>query len=180
MDDFHNVTNTLISVLRKGVTIINRGKKTHYPLAVTPKTMGIFETKIRMINSNFNVDYHIDRRKLAKILQTHHDHDSIDDEFGYIQFKYSPTGGHSCVNIKHRYDENNRPSIFVFQTGSIIITGAKNYSQIISAYKFINKLLERYYSLVQIPVLDIEEVQADIRRWLREEARQRTRRQFLE
>lgn len=167
MDDYHNVTNTLIGILKTGVMIKRHKKIVKARLAEEPKEIGIFDTKIRMINSNFKVDYNIDRKKLAKLLRVNHGFGSIDDEFGYIQSKYEPTGGHSCVNIKHYYDETSRPSVFVFQTGSIIITGAKNYYHIISAYKFINKLLERYYSAVRIPILDIDEVQAEIVRFKR-------------
>jgi TATA-box binding protein (TBP) (component of TFIID and TFIIIB) len=175
MDDYHNVTNTLIEILKSGVKIKRDNRTIKGRLAENPEEIGIFDTKIRMINSNFKVDYNIDRKKLAELLRINHGFGSNDEEFGYIQSKYKPAGGHSCVNIKHYYDEHNHPSVFVFQTGSIIITGAKNYYHIISAYKFIIKVLERYHTAVRIPILDMEKIQLEIARFKRiKDLRKRT------
>jgi TATA-box binding protein (TBP) (component of TFIID and TFIIIB) len=158
MEDFHNVTNNLINILKKGQKIKRDGKKLKLKFIENNTTIAIFDTKIRMINSNFKVGYKIDRKKLAKILRSKHSHNSKNKQFGYIECKYEPTSGHSCVNIKHHYDDKHKSSIFVFQTGAIIITGAKNYSHIIAAYNFIMKLLEYYYSDVKIIDLDLQEV----------------------
>jgi len=163
MDDFNNVTTTLIDVLKKGRDIKSKsGKTTHIDFVTEPEKIGIFDVKIRMINSNFKLDYKVDRKKLARLLRNKHGTKSKDKEFGYIECKYEPSGGHSCVNIKYEYDENNRPSIFVFQTGSVIITGAKNLNHIIDAYKFIHRVLDRYYDAIKIIDLDQKLVQAEL------------------
>lgn len=119
-----------------------------------------------MINSNFRVDYKIDRKKLDRILKKNHGHNTKDKTIGYVKSKYDPTGGHSCVNIKYKYDENNTISIFVFQTGAIIITGAKNYSQIMSAYIFIDKILKRYMDEIKIIDLDPNLVEKELHNFL--------------
>lgn len=162
MDDFFNVTTTLIDVLKRGRDIEVKGKKTHLSFVEEPDKIGIFDIRIRMINSNFNLGYKVDRKKLARILKKKHRINTKDKEIGYVECKYEPTGGHSCVNIKYQYDENNKPSIFVFQTGAVIITGAKNLSHIIKAYEFIIKILNKYHNEVRIIDLDQKLVQAEI------------------
>jgi TATA-box binding protein (TBP) (component of TFIID and TFIIIB) len=168
MDDFNNVTMTLIKILKRGRDIKNKkGKIVHMDFINNPKEIGIYDTKVRMINSNFKLNYKVDRKKLAKLLKKNHDQGTIDKEIGYVECKYAPTSGHSCVNIKYRYDEKNKPSIFVFQTGAIIITGAKNFTQIIMAYHFIHKILNKYYNEIRIIDLDHKAVQAEIAKFFR-------------
>ena len=79
--------------------------------------------KIAMINSNYNIDFNIDREKLYELL--------IQDQY---ECTYDPNI-HASVNIK--YNHPVKPiSIFVFEKGSIIITGARNCEQIKRAYEF--------------------------------------------
>ena len=83
---------------------------------------------IGMINSNFKYPNKIDRLKLFNLLQS----ESIDS-------KYEPSN-HACVNVKHQCIDKTI-SIFVFEKGPIVITGAKNCDHILSGYNFINKYL---------------------------------------
>lgn len=178
MDDFKNVVKNLISILKKGARVRSHGKVKHVPFIESPDNIGISDIKIRMINSDFKVDYKIDRKKLDKLLKKHHGRNTRDMEIGYVDFKYTPTGGHSCVNIKYHYDEIHRPSIFVFQTGSIIITGAKTLYHIIDAYNFIQKILVKYYHQIRIVELDVKAVKAAILRFRK--ARAKAAQQTLE
>ena len=84
--------------------------------------------QIGMINSNFKYPNKIDRLKLYNLLSS----ESID-------CKYDPSN-HACVNIKHRC-VNKTISIFVFEKGSIVMTGAKNCDNILTGYNYINKYL---------------------------------------
>jgi len=140
MEDFFNVTNNLIKILIKGRKI--DGKRIRF---VNQKELFIRSVKIRMINSNFRLNYKIDRDNLATNLRKYHGKNPIDTEIGYVDYKYDPNGDHSCVNIKFNY-EDNITSIFVFQTGAVIITGAKNLHHIVMAYKFIKKILKKILS----------------------------------
>lgn len=162
MEDFNNVTVKLIEILKNG----RRSKKDnkHIKFISDPNKIGIYDVKIRMINSDFKLDYKVDRKKLAKILKKYHGQNTKDKEIGYVECKYQPTGGHSCVNIKYNND-GNKTSIFVFQTGSIIITGAKNLNHIISAYFFIHKVLSRYYKKIKILPLQQNLVQLEIAKY---------------
>lgn len=163
MDDFNNVANTLINILKRGCNIkTKKGRITHVDFIKNPNEIGIFDVKIRMINSNFKLEYKVDRKKLARLLKKYHGQGTKDKDIGYVECKYEPSGGHSCVNIKYKYNDINKPSIFVFQTGAIIITGAKNLTQIIMAYHFIHKILNKYYDEIKIIDLDQKAVQAEI------------------
>lgn len=161
MDDFKNVITILIGVLKEGAW----ADGTYIPFIDNPNNIGIYSVNIRMINSDFRLHYKVDRKKLYKLLKKNHWRNTEDTEIGYVDCKYNPTGGHSCVNIKYRYNENNRPSIFVFETGAIIITGAKTLHQIIQSYKFIKKILAVYYHQIKIIELNSLKVQAEIRKF---------------
>ena len=86
-----------------------------------------------MINSNFNVNYEINRENLYNIL--------LEKK---IECRYEPSI-HACVNIKFRpTDAKKNISIFVFQSGHIIITGAKNINSIAESYDYITQLLSEH------------------------------------
>lgn len=92
----------------------------------------VYDLKICMINSTFNIGFGIDRDKLFALL--------IDDHYTCT---YDPSI-HAGVNIK--FEHNDRIiSVFVFESGAVIITGAKTCNQIIAAYNFINKYLLMKY-----------------------------------
>lgn len=95
----------------------------------------IYDFKICMINSNFCIGFNIDRDKLFDIL--------IDDK---IECSYDPII-HACVNIKYEHKEKTI-SIFVFESGAVIITGARTCQQIVEGYMFINKYLLKNYTYI--------------------------------
>lgn len=89
--------------------------------------------KIDMINSNYRVNIQIDRSKFYKLL---------------LKKKISASYEkciRACVIIKYCPPEDNPDqkeiSIFTFQKGNIIITGAKSKNQVKSAYNHLNKIL---------------------------------------
>ena len=129
--------------------------------------IAINSPKIRLINSDFKIGYKIDRKRLADILQKRHGKDSIDKYIGYIDCNYSPSGGHSGVHIRHYNNDTNITHIFVFQTGSVIMTGAKNLPQIINAYHYIMNILNYYYHEIKIVELDPIAVDAVINLYLK-------------
>lgn len=97
----------------------------------------IFNFKIAMINSGFNIGFKINREKLYNCL--------IANKYDCT---YDPTS-HACVNIKHHMNDKI-VSIFVFDSGAIIITGANSIDHILSSYKFINiYLITNYKKIVR-------------------------------
>lgn len=110
----------LFEVLSNGV-----GDKHYAEPYIFLDIKNIRDFKIVMINSNFDIGIRINREKLFEILTR----DKIECTYD--------SSRHAAVNI--RYDNgNNKSSIFVFDKGSIIITGARTYRSIIDCYKFIN------------------------------------------
>lgn len=81
-----------------------------------------------------------------------------------LECRFDP-GRHAGVNIKIRNNENvgKAVSIFVFQSGKIIITGAKNHEDINIAYRYITYFLRRFSKKVRdiSPQLDDSDVDSD-------------------
>lgn len=89
--------------------------------------------KIDMINSNYQVNIQVDRDKLYNLLQKKK-----------IKSTYEPCI-RACVIIKHvpvnENPEQKEVSIFVFQKGNIIITGARSRDHIMTSYNYMNDIL---------------------------------------
>lgn len=163
MDDFNDIMKRLTKILSKGQDIrTKRHEIKHIKYIRGKKDVKIRGIKIRMINSNFYLGYKIDRKKLAFLLKKYHGIRTTDTEIGYVEFTHKPNGGHACVNIKFTYDENNRISIFVFQTGAIIITGAKNLNYIIASYHYVYLILNKFMNQIKIVELNPDLVNAEI------------------
>jgi len=92
---------------------------------------------VNMINSNFSLGFKVNRNELFGIL--------IDED---IECSYEPLV-HASVDIKYEYKEEGKDkrkvSIFVFEKGSVIITGARSCKEILSAYKFIIGIIHNHY-----------------------------------
>ena len=84
-----------------------------------------------MINSGFELQYQVNRENLYNKL--------LDNK---IDCKFEPSI-HAGVNIKFLPEGNEKNvSIFVFESGNIIITGAKNINNILESYDYISKFME--------------------------------------
>lgn len=116
----------------------------------------VYDFKISMINCGLNIGFQVDRLALyAYLMET--GVEAICD-----------LDRHACVNIKYNYNGDGRRkiSIFVFASGSIIITGATNAKHIADAYDYISTLLiNNYKKVVFINNLDNME-KNDIRKFL--------------
>lgn len=93
---------------------------------------------IQMINTNFNIQFHINRSKLFQLLLDN----NIDASFDPII--------HACVNIKYYLlsKKTKTISIFVFESGSITIAGSNSCSEILEAYNFINTFILSNYNVL--------------------------------
>ena len=95
--------------------------------------LGIFDFQIYMINSNYQVNMIIDRNKLFILLFQKKIKASYEKCIrACVIIKYIPTND----NI-----EEKEVSIFIFEKGNIIITGARNYHHIVDSYNYINNIL---------------------------------------
>ena len=95
--------------------------------------IGIYDFEIYMINSNYMVNMMIDREKLYSLLLMKR-----------IRAQYEKCV-RACVIIKYVPHINNTEdkdvSVFIFEKGNIIITGARNFHHIIDTYNYINNIL---------------------------------------
>jgi len=131
--DANIAINKLINRLSHNIAIFN---KTYNVIEDKPyiklndiylNDIKVCNFKVDMINTNFNVDYKINRQNFYNYLKKYE-----------IRCSYNPAI-HSCVNIKYKFN-NKDISILVFQTGSILITGAKTIEEIEPAYNYINQI----------------------------------------
>lgn len=93
----------------------------------------ITDFRIYMINSNYKVNMKIDRSKLFTLLLKKK-----------IKASYEKCI-RACVIVKFipekSNDEEKEVSVFIFEKGNIIITGARNIIHIIESYNYINNIL---------------------------------------
>lgn len=95
--------------------------------------------RIVMINSNFNIGFRMDREKVFRtLIEDKYDCSYDPSRHAGVKLKYTPKGDDMAV------------SIFIFDKGSIIITGGRNYRQIGESYKFINEYLIKNCSLIVV------------------------------
>jgi TATA-box binding protein (TBP) (component of TFIID and TFIIIB) len=102
------------------------------------KMLDLFDAnnfEIQMINCNYKTSFEINLESLHDILSK-----------SEIKSRCDPTI-HSCVSISYSC-KHARISIFVFRGGSVVITGAKNGSDINSAYTFIKTILDNNYDQI--------------------------------
>jgi TATA-box binding protein (TBP) (component of TFIID and TFIIIB) len=117
----------------------------------------IIQGNVHLINCNFDIGFKINRDKLFDIISNKHNESILeikknsnvilDDDLPqkYMDSTFDPIR-HACVNIKLNHPIKT-VTIFVFESGSIIILG-KSCRQIRDAYNFINVfLLTNYFNV---------------------------------
>ena len=127
------VLNKLLIKLNQIKAKIEDNKIQEIKFVENYSNLAVTSFKIDMINSNYKVNMQIDRAKFYNLL--------IKKK---IKSSFEPCI-RACVIIKYTPVENNDEekeiSVFVFQKGNIIITGARTKNHIISACKYINNIL---------------------------------------
>ena len=127
------VLNKLLHKLQLVKAKIENGKIIEINYVECIEKLKINNFKIDMINSNYKVNMQIDRAKLFSLLLKKKIKSSFEPCIrACVIIKYTPTLDN---------DELKEITIFVFQKGNIIITGARRKSHIITAYNYINNIL---------------------------------------
>ena len=132
--DFTNrALNKLIICLKQVKAIKNDINIIEIPFISEPDKLGVYNFQVYMINSNYKVNMMIDRNKLFNLLLRKKIKASYEKCIrACVIIKYIPSNDNS---------EEKEVSIFVFEKGNIIITGARNYSHIIDSYNYVNNIL---------------------------------------
>jgi TATA-box binding protein (TBP) (component of TFIID and TFIIIB) len=113
--------------------------------------MNITDFNIYMINSNYQINIHVNRKKLFDILSKKKIKSSYEKCIrACVIVKYCPT-------IKN--DEEKEVSLFIFEKGNIIITGARNLEHIVESYNYINNIIFEHVD--EITKKD-EEIESDL------------------
>jgi len=125
--------NKLISKLKEVKGKIEDGKIIEKTFIDEPDNISVKDFKIDMINSNYQVSMQIDRDKLYNLLIKKKIKSSYEPCIrACVIIKYIPT----VDNLEHK-----EVSVFIFQKGNIIITGARSQSHILSAYNYMNEII---------------------------------------
>ena len=118
---------------------------------IEDKNISITDFSIYMINSNYKVNIQIDRANLFKLLLKKK-----------IKASYEKCI-RACVIVKFTpvtfNEEEKEISIFIFEKGNIIITGARNINHIIESYNYINNILLTHTSEI---IKKDDEIEGDI------------------
>ena len=126
--------------------------------------LGCRNWNIVMINSDFSCNFKIRREKLYEILDSRYglvvnyesdNYPGVKTSFywnerdpqrsGVCKCKVGKTCSGKGTGTLEPEDTCRKITISIFQSGKIIITGARNLQQIDDAYQFISKILRLYY-----------------------------------
>jgi TATA-box binding protein (TBP) (component of TFIID and TFIIIB) len=137
VDDYNLLFDRLMSRFKIEKSIVEDGKIVNKPFVEDISKLGISKFKINMINSGCSVNYMINRDMLYRVLM-------LQEKIGVT---YEPMM-HAGVSIPYYVNDVKKASIFVFESGKIIITGVKTIDDINGAYGYISALLEKWKTTV--------------------------------
>ena len=124
--------NKLVHRLSEVKAKLNDGKIEEISF-IDNQNLTVNDFNIYMINSNYKVKMQIDRSKLFNLLLKKK-----------IKASYEKCI-RACVIVKFTpekiNEEEKEVSIFIFEKGNVIITGARNITHIIESYEYINNIL---------------------------------------
>jgi TATA-box binding protein (TBP) (component of TFIID and TFIIIB) len=133
VEDYNILFNKLFTRLRMDKSIVEDNEIVNKPFLEDANKLDVVGFKINMINSGCSVNYMINRDSLYRVL--------VNKE--HIAATYEPMM-HAGVSIPYIVDDIKKASIFVFESGRIIITGVKNVKDINGAYEYITNLLTKW------------------------------------
>ncbi len=109
----------------------------------------IFNIEIAMINSNYKLGFYVSSSKLYECLNN-----SKNNNINlYISHEKNI---HTSVDIKYKMknrinNKNEYVSIFIFESGSVIITGSKTADELIEVFCYLIKFIEiNYQNIIKI------------------------------
>lgn len=112
--------------------------------------LAIYDFSIYMINSNYKINLHVNRKKMFDILKKKKIKSSYEKCIrACVIVKY-------CPKIKNL--EEKEVSLFVFEKGNIIITGARNLEHIVESYNYLNNIILEHIDDIIKKDEDIENV----------------------
>jgi TATA-box binding protein (TBP) (component of TFIID and TFIIIB) len=144
------------------------------PAITDSKDPSITNFQLRLINSDFSIGYEVKRDKLHKLLSklytgTFSTYEPCIYPGVKIQFNFnvdqptSATDGickcsNPCNGKGGGYGDGGckKVTIAIFQSGSVIVTGARSYNQLQSAYNYICKVLATHTDEIKRPSVPLD------------------------
>lgn len=162
IDQGRQMIDRLIGIMQT----MDRSVLTHWDL------MSNERYQIRLINSDFKIGFGINRRAFHLLCSQELEHDTSYEPCIYpgvmIQYFYNTTNSlkdglcrcsrHCYIGKGKGYDDRDckKVTISVFQSGSIIITGAHNHTQIDEVYEFISSFVIAHRDQIEKKKMVIE------------------------
>jgi TATA-box binding protein (TBP) (component of TFIID and TFIIIB) len=122
--------------------------------------------EIHLMNSKFNVNFEIKRKDLLQVVNQMYGVRCFYDPCRYqgvkIQYFYKPDGPRDgiCYHEKNCREHKKAKlsicrciTVFIFQSGCVIITGAQRPEQTIECYEFVCRMLKETMHLIIKPLL---------------------------
>lgn len=132
IEDVDFVCNFIIDSIKNTYKIDFERKKKIYPAKRSELKPG--KHKIIMMNSIFSTNFNINRQKLFNLLKENKH--NVD---------YEPNR-YPGVNLKFSDDNDEKCTLLIFESGKVLINGAKSTTNLNNAYNFINNLLKNNYT----------------------------------
>jgi len=162
---------------QKAVEIVLKYMKTN-DLILENKDATVNDFKIVLINSDYYIGYEIKRSELHQLLinkyqifssyepciypgvnsKFYWNEDYLDKQYKGKCYCSNPCDGKGCGKGNGNC---KKITISAFQSGSVIITGARNIEQIQTAYNFINKIFKDNYEFLRkqnAPFLELDDI----------------------
>jgi TATA-box binding protein (TBP) (component of TFIID and TFIIIB) len=133
IEDYNYLFDRLFSKLRIEKAIIVNDEVVNKPFVEDISKLTVNGFKINMINSGCKNEFMINRDNLYTVLLTKEK----------LSVTYEPMT-HAGVSIPYLVNNVKKASIFVFESGRLIITGVKTVQDINGAYEYIDILLNKW------------------------------------
>jgi TATA-box binding protein (TBP) (component of TFIID and TFIIIB) len=141
MDYVNIALNKIIYRLKQIKGKLEEGKIKEIQFVKSISDLNLNSFKVDMINSNYKIDLVINREKFYNLLVKKK-----------IKASYEPSI-RACVIVKYcpkvDNDAEKEISIFIFEKGNIIITGAKTQGHILTSFNYINNIIVEHCSEIK-------------------------------
>lgn len=96
-------------------------------------SLGVSDLKINLINANFRLGFPINRERLYRLFIRL----GLNSSFERCK--------HAGVSVRYTPQDKEKPvSLFVFESGSVVIAGSKNENHIMAGFRFIVDITQRH------------------------------------
>lgn len=96
---------------------------------------------VGLMNANFNLCVSVDLRKLHHIFNTQPSH---------VLALYNPET-YPAINLKYTHPTGARTSVFIFGSGSVVMSGGKSMQELHNTYTYLTNLISQHRTDIVLP-----------------------------